>query len=82
MAAASPQAQLLEAIDKLFVESVGPFGQVIVQDTKALWKRKQWHGASAFRNYVKTLADNIDSNDERNEFIQATSRLVANAKQK
>jgi hypothetical protein len=69
----------ISTIDDLFVDIVGPIGQLLTEDAKNLWRQKQWQGPSALRNYIKALANNIDSVKDRERFIKESSRVVMDA---
>lgn len=71
--------QLIADIDQQFIDIVGPIGHLLIEDAKNLWRKKQWKGPSALRNYVKALSANIDSKTEREQFIQFTSQSAMNA---
>jgi hypothetical protein len=72
----SAGSKLLASIDKEFIEIVGPIGSLIIEDTRLLWRKKGWKGPSALRHYVTELAKNIDDNSEKQNFIQAASKLA------
>jgi len=74
--------QLIGAIDEQFINFVGPIGQLIIDDAKNLWRKKQWKGPSALRNYIKFLSENIDSKNDKEQFIQLASRHALEAASK
>lgn len=67
---------LLAEIDQHFIDVVGPIGQLLAEDAKTLWRRKQWKGPSALRNYLKVLTAQIESKSDREQFIQITSQTI------
>jgi hypothetical protein len=71
--------KLIAAIDKQFINVVGPIGQILIEEAKSLWRQKQWSGPSALRNYVKALSSNIDTKADKESFVQQTSQIVMDA---
>lgn len=72
----SAGSKLLANVDKNFIEIVGPIGSFIIEDSRLLWRQKGWKGPSALRHYVTELAKNIDDRVEKENFIQAASKLA------
>ncbi len=70
---------LISAIDDQFINLVGPIGQIILGDAKHLWRKKQWHGPSALRNYIKYLSENIDTSSDRERFLQLANSYAMDA---
>lgn len=68
--------QLLQDIDSEFISLIGPIGKLILEDAKNEWRKKQWQGHAALRNYLKFLSANFDSKAQREQFINRTSQLV------
>jgi hypothetical protein len=77
MAAQGSRSQrLLAMIDVEFKSAVGPIGEILIEDTRQIWRRKGWKGPSALRHYINALAANIDSERDRQAFMTATSKVV------
>lgn len=72
----SRSQRLLELIDREFTSVVGPIGELLIEDTRKLWRRKGWKGPSAPRHYISALAANIESERDRKAFIDVTSKVV------
>ena len=69
--------QLCDAIDALFVEHVGPFGQMITGEARGRWlasgnKMK----TSDVDEYMGLLAQEIDDRAQRAEFVAQARALV------
>ena len=75
----SSAEKLMKQIDELFIDCVGPIGQMLAEDARQLWRRNQWKGPSAFRNYIKVLASNIDSPSDKERFSKQTNQLLLDA---
>lgn len=77
MAAQGSRSQrLLALIDQEFKSAVGPIGEILIEDTRQIWRRKGWKGPSALRHYINELASNIDSERDKRAFLEATSKVV------
>ena len=76
MATPNPGQTLLEGINQRFIDEVGPIGEVLIEDTLKLWQANQWKGPTAFRRYIKNLAENIDNLVLRQRFVQDVERLL------
>lgn len=77
MATQGSRAQrLLALIDREFTAVVGPIGELLIEDTRQLWRRKGWKGPSAPRHYISALAAHIDSERDREAFLSATSKVI------
>ncbi|HKK57344.1 hypothetical protein [Marinobacter sp.] len=72
----SRSQRLLELIDQEFKSIVGPIGELLIEDARKLGRRKGWKGPSAPRHYISALAANIDSERDREAFLDATSKVV------
>lgn len=70
---------LLADINQRFIDEVGPIGEVLIEDTLKLWHRNQWRGPTAYRRYLKCLAENIDNVVLRQRFIHDVERLLLTA---
>ena len=79
MAYTEPGRVLLEEINQRFIDEVGPIGEVLIEDTLKLWRLNQWRGPTAFRRYLKCLAENIDNLVLRQRFIHDVERLLLTA---
>lgn len=79
MADQDPGQTLLEDINQRFIDEVGPIGEVLIEDTLKLWRLNQWRGPTAFRRYLKCLAENIDNLVLRQRFIHDVERLLLTA---
>ncbi len=69
--------QLCDAIDALYIEHVGPFGQMITGEARSRWlatghKMK----TSDVDEYVALLAQEIEDRDQRAEFVLQARQLV------
>jgi hypothetical protein len=79
MANQNPEQMLLNDINQRFVDEVGPIGEVLIEDTLKMWRVNQWRGPTAFRRYLKCLAENIDNLVLRQRFIHDVERLLLTA---
>jgi hypothetical protein len=69
--------QLCDAIDALFIEHVGPFGQMITAEARSRWlaaghKMK----TSDVDDYMVLLAQEIEDREQRAEFVLQARQLV------
>lgn len=69
---------LLTLIDQEFKSAVGPIGDILIEDTRQIWRRKGWKGPAALRHYISELASHIDSERDKQAFLEATSKVVYN----
>jgi hypothetical protein len=76
MADQNPGQTLLAGINQRFIDEVGPIGEVLIEDTLKLWRLNQWRGPTAYRRYLKCLAENIDNLVLRQRFIHDVERLL------
>lgn len=74
----SRSQRLLALIDQEFKSAVGPIGEMLIEDTRQIWRRKGWKGPAALRHYINELASNIDSERDKRAFLEATSKVVYN----
>lgn len=79
MESQKPGKALLQAINQRFIEEVGPIGDLLIEDAFNTWRLKQWRGPSAFRHYIRFLADNIENTTLRNRFVHDVERLLLEA---
>ncbi len=79
MALPDPGQRLLNEINQRFIDEVGPIGEVLIEDTLKLWQISQWRGPTAFRRYIKCLAENIDNLVLRQRFTHDVERLLLTA---
>ncbi len=77
-----PGKALLNAINHRFIDEVGPVGEVLIEDTLNMWRTKQWRGPSAFRHYIKALANNIENKILRERFLHDVERFLLAAQSK
>ena len=65
------------AIDALFIEEVGPFGQVVVAEVREKWlatgRRVK---TSDIADYIMLLAREVPEDRQRAEFIDGARRIV------
>ena len=73
------KSQLLSSINQQFINVVGPIGNLLIDDAKAMWQRKQWHGRAAIRHYITFLAEQIDDVSQRQKFAKDMSQLLYEA---
>ena len=60
-----------EAIDRLFIVEVGPFGAQLAEDARAAWLATgNKNRPSDVEQYVALLAQNIDDPERREAFVQ------------
>jgi hypothetical protein len=70
-------AALCTAIDRIFIEEVGPFGQLVVRES-----REKWQAAgprirtSDVDDYIALLANEIPEPERRTGFIARARLLV------
>lgn len=76
MESQKPGKALLRAINRRFIDEVGPVGDLLIEDAFNLWRSKQWRGPSAFRHYIKALAFNIENNVLRERFLRDAERFL------
>lgn len=70
---------LLASINQRFIEEVGPIGNVLTEDTLTVWRRNKWRGPTAFRRYIKCLAEHIDNTVLRERFTHDVERMLLSA---
>ena len=72
---------LCKALDRLFIDEVGPFGQLVVSEV-----RDQWSAGgprmkpSDIEGYVALLAQEIPEERQRNEFVARARELLGRYK--
>lgn len=82
MSKETESSRLIAQINDHFIDAVGPIGELLIDDVKALWRQKGWRGPSAVRHYINALARNIDQEPMRKRFLERTSQLIFNARSK
>ncbi|TVZ37505.1 hypothetical protein P886_1846 [Alteromonadaceae bacterium 2753L.S.0a.02] len=78
MDAKNRNKHILRSINAMFIDQVGPIGDALINDAVREWKAKQWRGQTAFRNYIKTLASNLDNSNQQ-KFITEAGQLLLEA---
>ncbi len=72
-------AELCDLLDRAFIEQVGPFGSLIVSETRAAWLRGGPRiRASDVETYIAMLAREITDPATREHFVQAARDVVGN----
>jgi hypothetical protein len=62
---------ICEAIDRLFIVEVGPFGAQLAEDARSVWLATgNKNRPSDVEQYVALLAQNIDDLERREAFVQ------------
>lgn len=79
METVKPGKALLHAINQRFIEEVGPIGDMLIEDAFNSWRLKQWRGPSAFRHYIRSLAENIENLVLRERFVRDAERFLLEA---
>jgi hypothetical protein len=68
---------LCAAIDGLFIETVGPFGALVVKEARATWLAGGHRiRTSDIESYIALLAREIPDADERKQFAAGAHELV------
>jgi hypothetical protein len=69
--------QMCDAIDQQFVHEVGPFGQVVAEQTRARWlaSGNKINATHAFE-YLQMLSKQIPGRDKREAFLDKAMRFV------
>lgn len=68
--------QMIAQLDALFVESVGPIGVELAGIALKKWVAEGKTGPSALRRYTQALSEQLDSPNERKEFLAKADRLL------
>ncbi len=69
-------AQTIAQLDALFVEFVGPIGFELAGAVLKKWLDEGKTGPSALRRYAQALGEQLDSPNERKEFLAKAERLL------
>jgi hypothetical protein len=70
-------SNLCGAIDQLFVEEVGPFGQLVVSEAREKWQAAGHRmKTSDIEEYVVLLAREIPESSQRSQFIAKARDLI------
>jgi len=69
--------EMCDAIDEQFVREVGPFGQVVAEQTRARWlaSGNKINATHAFE-YLQLLSKQIPGKDKREAFLGKAMRFV------
>lgn len=72
-------SQMCAKVDQLFVEFIGPFGQMVIDETREKWQASgnKMH-TSDLNDYIAMLAREIENPASRSAFI-ARARQAAGA---
>jgi len=68
--------EICAAVDGLFIETVGPFGAVVVQEARASWLAVRRVRTSDIEFYIALLAREIPDSATRAQFIAGTRELI------
>ena len=72
---------LCKALDRLFVDEVGPFGEFVVGETRAKWSAAGPRmKPSDIEDYVVLLAQEIPEARQRAEFVMRARELLGRYK--
>jgi len=72
---------LCKALDRLFVDEVGPFGQFVVGEVRAKWSAAGPRmKTSDIEDYVALLAQEIPEARQRADFVQRARELLGRYK--
>lgn len=70
-------AQMCSVIDRLFVENVGPFGQMVIEETRATWLASgNKTRTTDVNDYIALLAKEIENPFQRTEFVAQAKRSI------
>ena len=68
---------LCKAIDDLYIEEVGPFGQMVTEETRAKWLATgNKVRTTDVDQYVLLLAEQLDDPWRRSEFVTRARELI------
>ena len=68
--------QMIEQIDALFAEAVGPIGLEINKGVFARWLAAGKLGAAGLRRYIKALGEQIEDAHAKQNFLTKADRLL------
>ena len=72
---------LCKALDRLFIDEVGPFGEFVVTETRAKWSAAGPRmKPSDIEDYVALLAQEIPEARQRAEFVTRARELLGRYK--
>jgi hypothetical protein len=72
---------LCKALDRLFIDEVGPFGEFVVSETRAKWVAAGPRmKPSDIEDYVALLAQEIPEARQRAEFVTRARELLGRYK--
>ena len=66
-----------QEINRLYIELVGPIGELLIDDAEALMHKHQWQGERGIQSYIRFLAENIQCPTARNTFLSASGQTPA-----
>jgi hypothetical protein len=70
-------AKFCDRIDELFIEQVGPFGQLLILESRQTWCTSGAHvKPSDVRQYIALLAREIPELDKRQTFVAKADALL------
>lgn len=70
-------AGICDQIDDLFVEAVGPFGQLVVTESREVWLATGSHvKTSDVKIYIDLLAKEIPEPSKRKDFVSKAGALI------
>ena len=71
--------QLCDQLDQAFVETVGPFGDVVCAESRATWLAAGPHIRTRdIEAYIVLLAREVGDPDARAQFIAAARNIIGN----
>jgi hypothetical protein len=69
--------ELCDALDRTFIETVGPFGELVVSEARAAWLAERPRLRTRdIEDYVVLLAREVGDSDARTQFIAAARRVI------
>ena len=72
---------LCKALDRLFIDEVGPFGQLVVSEVRDTWSASGPRmKPSDIEDYVALLAQEIPEERQRAEFVTRARELLGRYK--
>ncbi len=68
--------RMINQLDSLFVEFVGPVGMELAEDVYTLWLKTGKTGPSSLRQYAYALSVQLDNPAERQQFTEHADHLL------
>ncbi len=68
--------RMINQLDSLFVEFVGPVGMELAEDVYKLWLKTGKTGPSSLRQYAYALSVQLDNPAERQQFTEHADHLL------